>query len=65
MLHSKNSKETRFLTRGFNTFTGDFKIENIEQDLGRLVGDTKSIMGEMELKNAMRASSCLINYLEV
>lgn len=61
----KTQKKQGFFEFVHNKKLGDFKIENIEQDLGRLVGDVKTILNELELKTAMRAASCLINYLEV
>ena len=48
------------------TLKEDFKKDNIEQDLTRLVGETKitQSLTLLEQKAAMEAASCLINYLE-
>ena len=46
---------------------GDFRADDIEQDLGRLLegGDVRRHLKELELPLAMRALGCLIRYLEL
>ncbi|CAG8456480.1 9119_t:CDS:10 [Diversispora eburnea] len=45
----------------------DFAINDIEQDLNRLLGENVSVasLPEYEMKNAMAACACIINYLSL
>eukprot|EP01083_Nonionella_stella_P081641 225010_1 len=43
---------------------GDFRSENIAQDLGRLVGDLQGFQSLLDQKNAMQALSAVLKYLD-
>eukprot|EP01104_Vermistella_antarctica_P017092 TRINITY_DN5998_c0_g2_i1.p1 TRINITY_DN5998_c0_g2~~TRINITY_DN5998_c0_g2_i1.p1 ORF type:complete len:930 (+),score=265.26 TRINITY_DN5998_c0_g2_i1:162-2951(+) len=43
----------------------DFKANDIEQDLNRLLGSIQNNLPELEHTHAMKATACLIKYLEL
>mmetsp|Transcript_48662 Transcript_48662/g.95398 ORF Transcript_48662/g.95398 Transcript_48662/m.95398 type:complete len:948 (-) Transcript_48662:170-3013(-) len=45
--------------------SSDFKANDLEQDIGRLVGSLEQHHGKLEKKNSMAALLCLVKYLEL
>lgn len=43
----------------------EFREENIAQDLSRLLDSTDEMLAEIEFKYAMKATACIISYLEL